>query len=400
MATPGEDASAAAEGQIEVGFQQAAKAGQPVAGDVFVSRRLAGEDRVVSVLSDGLGSGVKASVLATLTATMGLRYASAFRDVRRSAEAIMGTLPVCSVRGISYSTFTIVDVDGEGDARVIEHGNPPFLLVRDGRVEPLPSERIGLDRWPDRPLALSRFQLRLGDRLVFFSDGVSQAGMGRPATPLGWGQEAVAAFVAAAVRADPEVSARRLAGAVVDRAVRCDGEGARDDVSCAILCFRRPRRLLVVTGPPFDEDRDPQLARQLDAYPGRRAVCGGTTAAILARELGRPLAADLTRLDGPLPPAARMEGVDLVTEGTLTLARAADLLEAGAPLPLPADPAGDLVELLLDSDVIDFVVGTRVNEAHQDPSLPVELALRRTLVKRLRALLEERFARETSLALI
>jgi serine phosphatase RsbU (regulator of sigma subunit) len=115
---------------IDVDYCHRAKTGQEVSGDVFVSRKIKEEGRIISILSDGLGSGVKASVLANMTATMALRYTSAFVDVRKSAGIIMDTLPICEVRKISYSTFTIVDLDDDGRTRVIEHGNPPLVLLR------------------------------------------------------------------------------------------------------------------------------------------------------------------------------------------------------------------------------------------------------------------------------
>jgi hypothetical protein len=380
---------------IEVDHASHPKHGQVVAGDVFVSRKLRAEDRVVSVLSDGLGSGIKASVLATLTATMGLKYAASFVDVRKSAEIIMDTLPVCKVRKISYSTFTIVDVAGDGEARIIEHGNPPALLLRgDGAIR-LASRTVRLERWQERPIGHSACRLRIGDRIVCLSDGVTQSGMGAPAMPLGWGEDAATAHALALIRAEPGISARRLAAAMVERAVRNDGGRPKDDVSCAVIHFRRPRRLLVLTGPPFARDHDAELAELVQTFRGRKAICGGTTASIVARRLARPVRVILDDLDPDLPPRSEMEGVDLITEGTLTLGKVAELLEAGAGEAPPANAAGRLLELLLESDCIDFVVGTRINEAHQDPNIPQELELRGTLVKRIARLLEEKHLKET-----
>lgn len=379
---------------IEVDGCNRSKHGQVVAGDVFLSRKLKEEDRVVSVLSDGLGSGIKASVLATLTATMGVKYAARFVDVRKSAEIIMDTLPVCKVRQISYSTFTIVDVAGDGEARIIEHGNPPAILLRGAAAVPLAPQTMTLERWHDRPIDYSECRLRIGDRIVCLSDGVTQSGMGAPAMPLGWGSEAATAHALALVRADPEISARRLAGALVERAVRNDGGRPKDDASCAVIHFRHPRKLLVLTGPPFDRDRDAELAELAQTFPGRKAICGGTTASIVSRRLGRPVRVVLDELDTELPPRSSMEGVDLITEGTLTLGKVAGLLEGGADH-LPRNAAGRLLELMLESDRIDFVVGTRINEAHQDPNIPVDLELRGTLVKRIARLLEEKHLKET-----
>lgn len=381
---------------IEVDHFQRAKHGQMAFGDVFLSRKLREENRTVSVLSDGLGSGIKASVLATLTATMGVKYAARFVDVRKSAEIIMDTLPVCKVRKISYSTFTIVDVSGNGEARIIEHGNPPAVLLRGDVAVPLSSQTITLERWQDRPIDYAECRLRIGDRIVCCSDGVTQSGMGTRTMPLGWGGKASTEHALALVRADPAISARRLAQALVERAVKNDGGRPKDDVSCAVIHFRHPRKLLVLTGPPFDRNRDAELAELAQSFPGRKAICGGTTASIVSRRLNRPVRVLLENLDADLPPCSTMEGVDLITEGTLTLGRVAGLLESGVDV-LPANAAGRLLELMLESDQIDFVVGTRINEAHQDPNIPVELELRGTLVKRIARLLEEKHLKETRL---
>lgn len=381
---------------IEVDHFNRPKRGQVVAGDVFLSRKLKEEDRIVSVLSDGLGSGIKASVLATLTATMGLKYAASFVDVRKSAEIIMDTLPVCKVRKISYSTFTIVDISREGEARIIEHGNPPAILLRGTEMLPLATQRIELERWQDRPIDYAECQLRLGDRIVCLSDGVTQSGMGAPSMPLGWTVEAATAHALAIVRADPEISARRLSQAMVDRAMRNDGGKPKDDTSCAVIHFRRPRRLLVLTGPPFNKDFDAELAELAQSFPGRKAICGGTTATIVSRRLGRPMRVILEDLDADIPPRSVMEGVDLITEGTLTLGKVAGFLEAGT-LDIPNNAAGKLLELMLESDRIEFVVGTRINEAHQDPNIPMELELRGTLVRRIARLLEEKHLKEVHL---
>ena len=156
--------------------------------------------------------------------------------------------------------------------------------------------------------------------------------------------------------------------------------------------------MLVVTGPPFFPARDQELARVVETFNGVKAVCGGTTANIVSRLLNRAVHMRLGDLDPEIPPAATMEGVDLVTEGTLTLGRVASLLENGAdPARLAANAATELLARLLDSDVIRFVVGTRINQAHQDPNVPVELDLRRNIVKRIAALLETRYVKDTEI---
>ncbi|HOW64334.1 MAG TPA: SpoIIE family protein phosphatase [Candidatus Paceibacterota bacterium] len=386
---------------IDVDFRQCPKHGQRVSGDRFLTRRFKDEGRIISVLSDGLGSGVKASVLSNLTATMALRYTAAFMDVRQSARTIMDTLPICEERRISYSTFTIVDLREDGHARVIEHGNPPLLLLRD--AQPLPLERIefALEKWKDRAMYYTEFQVQRGDRIVFYSDGVNQSGMGRKGFPLGWGNENVRRFVSRHISEHSEIPAGELASVLTQIALTNDNHVAKDDITCGIIHYRCPRSLLVVTGPPFNADCDPDLANRIRDFSGRKAICGGTTATIVSRLLGRPVTLSLNSFNPEVPPAARMEGVDLVTEGTLTLARAAELLEHGDDSESSRpNPARDLVRLMLDNDVVQFLVGTRINEAHQDPSVPVELDLRRNVVRRIASVLESRYRKNVQLQFI
>lgn len=381
---------------IDADHWQVAKHGQLAPGDVCLCRRIGEEDRVVAALSDGLGSGIKANVLATLTATMAVKYAAAFEDLRRSAETIISTLPVCSVRKISYATFTIVDVDAGGRTRIVEYENPSCVLLRGGKVEPLERAPVPLANARGRALRQSQFTARLGDRIVFFSDGVTQAGMGEHRTPLGWGSEAVERFLAERIAEEPGVSARELAQSLVDRATGIDWGLPKDDITCGVFYLREPRRLLLATGPPFSMSRDRELARTLESFRGRKAIAGGTTCNIIARELHHKVTANLDEIDPEIPPGATMEGVDLVTEGTLTLGKVASLLESGAP-PEKMRPNGAtrLAMMLLESDIVHFLVGTRVNQAHQDPNVPVELELRRTLVKRIASVLESRYVKTT-----
>ena len=290
---------------IDIDYCQQAKTGQVVSGDVFMSRKIKEEGRLISVLSDGLGSGVKASVLANLTATMALRYTSAFVDVRQSAGTIMDTLPVCEVRKISYSTFTIVDLDDRGRTRAIEHGNPALLLIRGGEPVALQRTDITLENWKDRTIRYSEFDMQLGDRLVCFSDGISQSGLGRRGFPLGWGNDRVCAFLRQRIAADKEISSRDLTRRIMAEALVNDGAVAKDDMTCAVVYYRHPRRLLVITGPPFLQEHDAELAEMVLNFEGRKAICGGTTANIVARLLQRPVRTLLNRLTRTSRPPRR-----------------------------------------------------------------------------------------------
>ena len=388
-------------GYIEVGFCSVPKSHNVIAGDVFLSHKIREEDRFISVLSDGLGSGVKANVLASLTATMALDYAASnSMSIIRSAETIMDTLPICSVRKISYSTFTIVDIDTTGRTRIIEHGNPPFVVLRPNGDVPVQRSRERLKKWHDRVITHSSFRAAIEDRIVFFSDGVPQAGMGEPVTPFGWGDESVEDFARMRVRKYPRLSARELAKNILDRALKCDSSTAKDDISCAVIYFREPRRLLIATGPPYLHESDHELARVVNDFEGEKIICGGTTASIIGRELGRDVDMELDDdIDPEIPPPAHMDGVDLVTEGTLTLGEVARILESDSAIDnIRHNAARQVVEMLLESDIVQFVVGTRINEAHQDPNIPVELDLRRNIIRRIATQLEQKYLKETNVS--
>ena len=385
--------SAPAENFIEVDSCQRAKGGEFISGDVFLSENLKKEGRIVSVLSDGLGSGVKASVLASLTATMALKFTASAMDISRSAEIIMDTLPVCSVRKVSYSTFTIVDMTIMGETRIVEHGNPPFLLVRPKGEVSVQKTALLPKRWKERVIDYSTFNVQREDRIIFFSDGITQAGTGSPLTPSGWGQENVDKFVRQQISENPSISARELSRLLVAKAEEIDGNSAKDDITCGVVYFRSPRQLLVLTGPPFKRQHDYDLAVMALNTPGRKVVCGGTTANIIAKRLNRKVYDDVDQTHDPkIPPYGRMDGFELVTEGALTLCEVLHLLEGEfVPEGMSPNAAVRLTALLLDSDIVKFAVGTSINEAQQDPNFPVELDLRRNIVKQIAKLLESKY---------
>lgn len=370
--------------------------GEKIAGDVFLSRKLDQGARIVSVLADGLGKGVEAATLASVTAAMAQEYVAWNIDTAKAATILMDSLPVEATRRISYSTFTIVDARVDGQTRLFEHGNPPCLLVRDGQSVPLERQVISHPRWGHRVLQVSEFATRIGDRLLAWSDGVTQSGMGSKALPLGWGEGAAEAFVLEELARWPELTARRLSELIVDRALANDGGSPGDDITCGIIDFRPPKRIFVLTGPPYDQARDGEFARLMETPGAKKIICGGTTANIIARELGREAVMDLSDYDPEVPMASRMEGAELVTEGCLTLGRVAELLEAGAPA-TRRNAASRMVDLLLETDLITFQVGTRVNEAHQDPTFPMELDIRRNVIKRIKSLLEDKFLKQVSI---
>ncbi|MDO4551839.1 MAG: SpoIIE family protein phosphatase [Planctomycetia bacterium] len=388
---------------LEIECCQLNKMGQSVCGDDFQWARLENENRHIAVLSDGLGSGIKANLLANMTTTMALRFMRSNMDILQSAETIMDSLPVCEVRKISYATFSMVDIHDEGKTRIIEMGNPTYIHLR-GTEEILPEGHSQLisQRWPDREMEVWSTSLQLGDRLVICSDGVTQAGLGQQRFKFGWRRQGCLEFIQKKLFQMPEMSARELSECVSSEALFIDPQKkCRDDISCLVIYYRRPRTLRLLTGPPFHREDDARFASLAVSGADQVIVCGGTTANILNRELHTQVSINMKRIrgDDSLPPPGMMKGVGLTTEGILTLTRVASDLESGNWENAP-EAAKEIIEKLLASDCIEFIVGTKVNEAHQDPSLPIDLEIRRNIVKRLKEILVNRYRKNVEIMYI
>jgi hypothetical protein len=384
---------------IEVNSQQRNHDGERISGDVFLYRYIKEENRVIAVLSDGMGHGVKANILATLTSTMAINFTIEHKEVDRIAEIIMNTLPVCSERKISYSTFTIIDIESSGKATILEYDNPSAVVLRGNQIfDPL-WKKVVLEKGKNsgKVLKTCTFIPEKEDRIIFCSDGVSQSGMGSEAFPFGWERENLANYAASLVTSEASISAMMLAGKIVTMAHKNDNYKAKDDISCATIYFREPRKLLICTGPPYEKDKDKELASIVLGYKGKVILCGGTTADIVARELNRTIIDELIFEDPELPPESFLDGIDLVTEGILTLQKVNEILKTyNNSVRLGKGPADKIVRLIMESDEIHFVIGTRINIAHQDPNLPVDLEIRRTVVKRIARLLEEKWLKKVS----
>ncbi|MDO4569548.1 MAG: SpoIIE family protein phosphatase [Planctomycetia bacterium] len=392
---------------IEMECHQFTKAGEFACGDDYQLLRLENENRAIAVLSDGLGSGIKAHILANMTTTMAQRFLRSNMDILQSVETIMDSLPVCQVRKISYSTFSMCDLRVGGKTQVIEMGNPQYIHLR-GTLEipALEKRQIVSERWPDRDVEVYGLRVEPGDRLIFCSDGVTQAGLGRKEFKFGWRRSGELEFIQSLIEKDPNISAKDLAYATAFEAMSLNPNKCADDISCLVIYLRRPRILRVITGPPFHKEHDGDFARLATEGVNDVVISGGTTAKIIERELRKKVKIDLksVRAGDDLPPLGILPGVGIVTEGILTLSKVCSFLELRAQNAAEM-PSGDqipraasaVIQRMLDHDWVEFIVGTKVNEAHQDPNLPVELELRRNIVKKLAEVLEKEFRKKVSI---
>ena len=359
----------------EWGTRQLRKHGEELCGDNIAVTRHA--DSVTLALSDGLGSGVKANILATLTTQIAMRMLEDNLPLGEVVQALSETLPVCAVRKVAYSTFAIGQFFSQGSARVVEFDSPPPILLRGRKVQPVDFEERRID---GKTIHEAVLELSEGDWVVFLSDGVLNAGIGG-VYPMGWGWEQAAQFLEK--HAHRDLTAEDLASKVAEAVAALYADRPGDDVSIVVIKVRHKRVANVLTGPPSRREADGGWVEQFTRRLGQRVVCGGTTAKIVARQMGQALEVDLSTVTPDVPPVARIPGVDLVTEGILTLTRVRDLLREGtdrAAVRFQVDGASCLLRQLLGVDHVHFVVGRAVNPAHQNPDLPHQLGIRAGVV--------------------
>jgi len=304
---------------------------------------------------------------------------------------------------MSYATFTIIDISHDGEVQILEYDNPQCFIMRGS--EPFNPQWqciiLQSEKNAGKELRSCTFKPEKEDRIVMWSDGVAQSGMGSEDYPFGWGVENSNAFAHKMVKSESDISASKLASKIVNMAFVNDGFHSKDDTSCAVIYFREPRKLLICTGPPYDFENDQKLAKRFREFNGKKIICGATTSDILSRELKQEIKDSFEFIDPELPPISYMQGTDLITEGILTLGKTNEILDNyNDSSQLGKGPADLITKLLFESDKIQFIVGTRINEAHQDPSLPVELEIRRTVIKRMAKILEEKFLKEVSITFL
>ncbi|HEX3074050.1 MAG TPA: hypothetical protein VHP30_10595 [Ignavibacteriales bacterium] len=175
----------------------------------------------------------------------------------------------------------------------------------------------------------------------------------------------------------------------------------QDDISCAVVYFRKPRKTLIATGPPFSKEKDRELASTVKNFNGKKIVCGGTTAHIIAREWGQTLNETAYESYDGLPPESELAGIDITAEGVITLNKTAEILKEGTENRASKNsPAVKIADQLINSDVVEFLVGSRISEVFQDPNISFELEIRRNLIKNIASILEEKYLKETHIKFI
>ena len=373
----------------EIGYKSINHVGEELCGDhVDVIEE---DGSTVIVLADGLGSGVKASILSTLTSKIISTMMAAGLPIEECVSTIASTLPVCSLRGVAYSTFTIIHILDNEVAELIQYDNPQVIMIRDFAVFDYPKEEMVIG---GKKIYKTTVKLQEDDVFIAMSDGCPHAGMGGRYN-FGWKREDIAEYMLALSAGG--YTAKNLSTMLVDECNNLYGNKPGDDTTACVVKIRKREPMNILFGPPSNRDDATRMMSLFFSKAGKHIVCGGTTSSIAAKYLGKPVRASLNFERSDIPPIAYIEGVDLVTEGVITMNRVIEYAKdyLGENLlheqwNFKKDGASLIARMLFEEATdIDFYVGRAVNPAHQNPDLPINFNIKMNLVEELSACLKK-----------
>ncbi|MGN1319972.1 MAG: SpoIIE family protein phosphatase [Acutalibacteraceae bacterium] len=374
----------------DIGYKSINHYGEQLCGD-HVDIVEPDENSTVIVLSDGLGSGVKASILSTLTSKIISTMMADGLSLEECVSTIAATLPVCSVRGVAYSTFTIIHIKNNQTAEIIQYDNPLVILIRNEVNYDYPKTEMNIG---GKKIFKSVINLQENDIFVAMSDGCPHAGIGT-AFNFGWKREDIIGFIEAL--APVGYTAKTLSTMLVDECNKLYGDQPGDDATACIVRIRKREPMNMLFGPPSNRDDADRMMSLFFSKEGKHIICGGTTSSIAAKYLRKPVKASLNFENSDIPPIAEIEGVDLVTEGVITVNRvleyAKDYLGENKYYEhwsFKKDGASLISRLLFEEATdINFYVGRAINPAHQNPDLPINFSIKMNLVEELSKCLKQ-----------
>ena len=374
----------------DIGYKSVNHYGEELCGD-HVDIIEQDENSTVIVLADGLGSGVKASILSTLTSKIISTMMAEGLPIEECVSTIAATLPVCSVRGVAYSTFTIIHLKNNETAEIIQYDNPQVIVIRDEENYDYPKTEMNIG---GKKIFKSVIKLRENDIFVAMSDGCPHAGIGISYN-FGWKREDIISFVESL--APVGYTAKTLSTILVDECFKLYGGKPGDDATACIVRIRKREPMNILFGPPSNRDDANRMMSLFFSKEGKHIICGGTTSSIASKYLGKPIKASLDFTQSDVPPTAEIEGVDLVTEGVITVNKvveyANDYLGENKHYEhwsIKRDGASLISRLLFEEATdINFYVGRAINPAHQNPDLPINFSIKMNLVEELSACLKK-----------
>lgn len=374
----------------DIGYKSINHYGEQLCGD-HIDVVEPNENSTVIVLSDGLGSGVKASILSTLTSKIISTMLAEGLPIEECVSTIAATLPVCSVRGVAYSTFTIIHLKNNETAEIIQYDNPQVIFLRNHENFDYPKTEMNIG---GKKIFKSVISLQENDLFVAMSDGCPHAGIGISYN-FGWKREDIISFIECL--SPVGYTAKTISTMLVDECDKLYGNKPGDDATACIVRIRKREPMNMLFGPPSNRDDADRMMSLFFSKVGKHIICGGTTSSIASKYLRKPLKASLNFEQSDIPPTAEIEGVDLVTEGVITVNRvleyAKDYLAENkfySDWSFKKDGASQIARLLFEEATdINFYVGRAINPAHQNPDLPINFSIKMNLVEELSKCLKE-----------
>ncbi|MBQ4101755.1 MAG: SpoIIE family protein phosphatase [Oscillospiraceae bacterium] len=374
----------------DIGYKSINHYGEQLCGD-HVDIVEPNDHSTVIVLSDGLGSGVKASILSTLTSKIISTMLAEGLSLEECVSTIALTLPVCSVRGVAYSTFTIIHLKNNETAEIIQYDNPEVILLRNDMNYDYPKTEMNIG---GKRILRSVIDLQENDIFIAMSDGCPHAGIGT-AFNFGWKRADIISFLE--MLSPVGYTAKTLSTMLLDECDKLYNAKPGDDATACVVRIRKREPMNILFGPPSNRDDADRMMSLFFSKEGKHIICGGTTSSIAAKYLGKPLKASLNFEQADVPPIAEIEGVDLVTEGVITMNKvieyAKDYLGENKyheHWSLKKDGASLISRLLFEEATdINFYVGRAINPAHQNPDLPINFSIKMNLVDELSKSLKE-----------
>ena len=365
----------------DIGYKSVNKKGEQLCGD-HIEIVDQNENSLVLVLADGLGSGVKACILSTLTSKIISTMIANNLSIEECVSTIAATLPVCEKRGVAYSTFTIIRITNNSEAEIIQYDNPHVIMLRGGEncEYPRTSMEIG-----GKTIYKSRLPLEENDVFIAMSDGAIYAGVGKTLN-FGWQRDSIIDFMVG--NYDKKMSAKGISQLLLDECNDLYGGEPGDDTTVAAVKIRRRIPVSLMIGPPSNPGDLKKMQTLFFAKEGKHIVCGGTTSKLASEYLGKPVVPCLDYFDPEIPPIAKIEGIDLVTEGVVTMTKvleyAGSYLNGSisiSDLSMKKDGASRIAHMLFEEATdISFYVGRAVNPAHQNPALPINFNVKMQLI--------------------
>lgn len=368
----------------DIGWKSLNHVGEQLCGDHIEIIEMP-DDSTVLVLADGLGSGVKASILSTLTSKIIATMTSQGISLEECVKTIAATLPICKVRDVAYSTFTIIRLIHNEEAEIICYDNPDVIMFRNGQQYEIPLQNMNIE---GKLIHKGHIMLQENDTFIAMSDGCIHAGVGMSLN-FGWERKEIAEFME--TLSDVGFTAKTLATVLTDQCLKLYGGNPGDDTTALAVRIRARQQINLMIGPPSDRNDCEKMVSLFLSKGGKHIVCGGTTSTIVSKYLNKPIVPNINYFDPEIPPTATIEGVDLVTEGVITINRvneyAKDYLsdnESYKQWNYKQDGAALISRMLFEEATdINFYVGRAINPAHQNPNLPINFNIKMQLVSEL-----------------